>query len=425
MTEKEVTEKILNTPKLDLPPTLDRIKHLLSRLGNPERRIPAVHVAGTNGKGSMSTMIASSLRAAGYRVGLFTSPYINDFKERFIVDGACIPSDVFTRLASAVFVAAGDESYTQFELITAIGLSAFCEMACDIVVLECGLGGRYDATNAIPAPLVSVIGQIGYDHTAILGDTIEKISAEKSKIIKPGSLGVVMAPQSYPEAYPVLECEAFASGVPVVRADVSAARILSSDVTRLTFEYKGESFTSSLAAKYQLNNAIAAIETLRLLAKDGSFAISDDDIRAGLASAYIPARLEQIFYRPTVILDGAHNIDGLTALRESLIGFGPYHLMIGMLRDKEPDVALRKLLDGNSDVLSATTVTPSTPRAMPAGELADILRALTTAPVYTADSISDGVRDILARVGDDEKIICCGSLYIMGDVRRAFMGELK
>lgn len=428
MTEKQAIDRILSVPKTDITPTLARIRKLLRKLGSPQDSLKFIHVAGTNGKGSISTMIASALTHAGIRTGLFTSPYINDFKERFIIDGAPVDSKIFTDFAEAVFFAAGNDEYSQFELITAIGMLIFAHEGCGVTVLECGLGGRFDATNVIAPPIVSVIGQIGYDHMQILGNTIERIATEKSKIIKNGTYATVIAPQTYPESYRVFEGEAFLQNVPLKKVSLDDAKLTQYSLHKLKFDYKDESYTSSLVAKYQLNNCITAIEALKAIDESGALNIGNDAIHRGIAHAYIPARLEVICRRPTVILDGAHNADGMRALHDSLTAIGKERLshiriIVGLLEDKNPDTSLRELLRGDLDIAEIITVTPKTPRACPCEKLAAIIREITDSSAITvtaAGSPEDGLYRALTCAGERDNILCCGSLYMMGVLRRTF-----
>lgn len=305
---------------------LDRIRELLDRLGRPQDRLRFVHVAGTNGKGSTCVFLASVLHAAGYRTGLFTSPYIETFEERIRVDGRNIGADDL--MAATLEVRKQAEAMadhpTEFELMCAVALVHFARCACDVVVLEVGLGGRFDATNVIDAPEVSVIARIGLDHTALLGTTLAAIAGEKAGIVKPGA-PVVSYPQE-PEAMDVVRKAAAEAGVSLAVPDFSRlsmeplrlAELQAQQAPCRTFSYAGfRNLQTALLGAYQPANAALAIEAIGVLRSHG-WDVSGEAVRSGIASARWPGRFEVVARRPLFIVDGGHNPQGARALVDTL-----------------------------------------------------------------------------------------------------------
>lgn len=429
MTEQSALERIYALPRFrGGVRSLAPLASLLTALGEPQRALRFVHVAGTNGKGSVSTMTASVLTEAGYRVGLYTSPYINTFRERFQINGKPIGVRPFIAAVRAVFNALskldGREALSQFDVVTAIGLLLFAEEKCDIVVLECGLGGRLDATNVIGAPLVCAITNIGYDHTDVLGDTIEKITAEKCGILKRGTGCAVLAPQDYAAATDVFEERAFSLGIPIraaTLADISLSRV---GFGSLGFTYRGMPYRTRLAAPYQAKNAATALEILFAL-RDAGFVIDDGAIARGLLRAFIPARLELCGISPLILLDGAHNPDGMRALSNTMEilseQYGRLFCLVGVLEDKNPAQTLAAFFD--SPLLSArvgavATITPSTPRAASAERVADILRGmLKDVSVSAYGDARAAMISLLDKMGEGDLLLAFGSLYSMGALR--------
>ena len=400
---------------------LGRTYELLERLGNPQDCLKFVHVAGTNGKGSTCAFTAEILQQAGYKVGLFTSPYIITFEERIRVDGVNIPYDRLHDITLKVKAAAEamSEHPTEFELMTAVGFKYFAEEACDICVVEVGLGGRLDSTNIIASPEVCVITPIALDHTGMLGDTLGAIAGEKAGIIKPGC-PVVSAAQE-PEAREVIERVAAENGCPIRFVDLAA---LSGGVDDFTYRSR-EHLQSSLLGSYQIENAALAIEIADALAEVG-WNVSDADVRAGLANTRWPGRFERVRRNPDVIIDGGHNPQGATALARSLDDVYPgrkVHFIVGILADKDYRTMLHTMLPYAASV---TTVTPPSPRALDAADLA--AAAVEAAgdlgiAVAAGEGAAEGVAiqpaesyeaalAALAPKLDAEDVVCmCGSLY--------------
>ncbi len=274
---------------------LERIRALMEALGHPERRLRFVHVAGTNGKGSTCAYLESVLRAAGHRVGMFTSPYIERFEERIQLDGVPISSDDLRRVtlavrdaAEAVAAATGDHP-TEFELMTAVAFTYFDQARCDIVVAEVGLGGRLDSTNVIERPEAAVVTRIGLDHTDVLGDTLAAVAGEKAGIVKPGS-PVVSWPQE-PEAMAVVEAAARRAGCELYVANFAEGEVLPLSGTTRPFSYRGERYETALLGSYQPYNAMVALEAVQVLRERG-WRLPQEAVRRGIAEARWPGRFE-------------------------------------------------------------------------------------------------------------------------------------
>ena len=398
-------------------PGLDRIRTLLEALGNPHQKLQFVHIAGTNGKGSTAAMVDSCLRAAGYKVGMFTSPFINRFNERIQVNGVPIPDQDLVQLVEQVQPAAQamEDVPTEFELITALGMLYFVQQNCDIVVLEVGLGGALDSTNIIPPPACAVITALGMDHVKELGPTLADIAAAKAGIIKPGS--PVVSYGGEPEADKVIADTARAQGAPLTVVDFSRLQLRSASLDGLVFDFDGlEGLTLPFLASYQARNAAVAITALRALCGRG-WNISDQAIRQGLAQVRWPGRFELLRRDPPFLLDGSHNAHGMRAtvasLRERFPG-EKFVFLISIMADKDWDKMLQLLLPLAKCFV---TVTAPSPRAIPAPDLAAQIRAMGGA-AEPADTIPAGVAraDALAAGGP---VAALGTLYFSGDVRRA------
>ncbi len=413
---------------------LDRTREMMKRLGNPQDKLKFVHVAGTNGKGSVCAYLDSALRQAGYKVGLFTSPYIETFEERIRVNGENIPLDALTQVTLQVrdvaeaMAAEGPEHHpTEFEMMTAVMLVYFAQCECDICVVEVGLGGRLDSTNIIAAPECCVIVRIGLDHTDLLGETTAEIAAEKAAIIKPGT-SVVSWPQDK-DALAEIEAACSAAAAPLVVADLGkleqeAVRIdLSEDASTAlptrSFTYKGEAFETQLLASYQPANATLAIEALRALRQRG-WNISEDALASGIRLAQWPGRFEVMQRKPLVIVDGGHNPQGAAVLAETLRDVLPESkpvFIAGILADKDFGGMLEAVVDLGA---AFVCVTPPNPRALAAEELAAAILALDgDARVQVASSFEEAVAQAFDLAGEDGVVCAFGSLYSIHDLKQA------
>lgn len=400
MNYKETLDYIHSLGMFSHPAGLERIKKLLNALDNPQDRFPAIHIAGTNGKGSVSVMVAAALKKEGYKVGLFTSPYIVDFRERITANGEFISEDDLCRLAERV--KATNIAVTEFEFITAVGFLYFAETGCDIVVAETGLGGRLDATNTLKNVPVSVITKIGLDHTAILGNSIEEITREKCGIIKNNKV-VTVGTQSK-EALRVIKEFSPDAIIP------ETPKTLSTDISGNTFIYKGEEFSTGLIGEFQIENAAAAIEVLR----NCGFKISDASIKWGIKNAFIPARMEILSQSPLTMLDGAHNPDGASALAKFMEKYsGKITALIGVMKDKDYKDVLSLTL---KHCKSVVCVTPNDlPRALKGDELMKEAKEYCS-DVISANTLLEGFEIAKAKAGKDP-IFIFGSLYLASNIR--------
>ena len=299
-------------------PGLTRTRTLLAALGDPHKKLQFVHVAGTNGKGSTAAMLASCLQAAGYRVGLYTSPFINRFNERIQINGQQIPDEALVALVEQVKPAADamEDVPTEFEIITALGMLYFAQQQCDIVVLEVGLGGTLDSTNVIETPACAVITALGMDHVKELGPTLADIAAAKAGIIKPGC--PVVSYGGAPEADAVLRRVAAQQNAPLTEVDFAKLQITGGDLDAVTFSFDGlDGVRLPLIGSYQPRNAALAITALRVLRQHG-WNIPESAIRTGLEQVSWPGRFELLRHSPAFVLDGSHNAHGMRATVQSL-----------------------------------------------------------------------------------------------------------
>lgn len=400
-------------------PGLDRIKELCSGLGDPQNTLKFIHVGGTNGKGSVCCMLDSVLRAEGYKVGLYTSPYITRFNERIRVNGESIPDSTLARLTERVKAVADRmaDKPTEFELITAIAFEYFKEEGCHVVVLEVGMGGRLDATNIIDRPLLSIITGIALDHTAFLGDSIEKIAVEKAGIIKENSVALYGGEDQAAEAV-IAETAAKMQSI-LYNTDYSELKITNFNLNGSSFNYRSrQAIHISMLGGYQPRNAAIVLDALDLLTKAG-LSVSEEAIRRGISEAKWPARFEIIQSKPTVIFDGAHNPQGIAAAVESVKSyFGEKRVVVltGVLRDKDYTAIARSI---SEIALCAFTITPDNPRALSADKYAHILeeRGVSALPCY---SINEAVSLAINTAGEnDTALLCLGSLYTYGEIIEA------
>ena len=399
-------------------PGLERINALLDRMGHPERQCKFVHVTGTNGKGSTCAMVASILRKAGYKTGLYTSPYLIRFNERIQVNGEqisdqdiCELTEYIKPMAEAVF-----ERPTEFEMVTALGFEYFARQHCDIVVCEVGMGGEFDATNVILPPEAAVICNIGLDHTEVLGDTLEKIAATKAGIIKPGCDAVIYREKPSVEAVFEERCEKL--GVPLHKADFDSLQLLSHSLEGQVFDWERfKSLRLPLLGEHQLHNAAVALTTARVLQKRG-WRITDENIREGIETVRWPGRFELMRREPMFIIDGGHNPQCIEALVKNIEDYLPGReltVLTGVLGDKDFHCMYRDVARYAKEFI---TITPANPRALPAERLAEYLRQFGR-PVTACESAGEGVRLAVEHAGRDGVVLCYGSLYMIGDIDAA------
>lgn len=407
--------------RFGVQPGLDRVCALSAFLGNPQQDLAFIHVAGTNGKGSTSTMLSEVFRAAGHTVGLYTSPYVLTFRERMQVNSKMISEEELSVLAKTVQNAVrkcNDINIfpTEFEVVTAAAFYYFKQKNCDIVILEVGLGGRFDATNIIARPEASVITSVSFDHVGVLGDTLEKIAGEKAGIIKNGV--PVVTSDNQPDAVKsVLMHEAAEKNAPLYFAE-GTLPFVRETLNGTSVQWQGRELTIPFAGAHMVENACLVLQTVALCAE--KWHIAQQHVLDGIAAARIPARIEKLSDQPLIILDGSHN-DGSTAalaqvLRCNLKGKRILALM-GMMADKEVEKALANLLPCFAAVL---TVSPSNPRAMDALQLAELVRKNGVEATACKD-LSDAVVQALKCLPAYDALVVCGSLYLAADVREKFI----
>ncbi len=415
----EVLSRIESLRVFGPRPGLERMKKLMARLQNPQEKLKFIHIAGTNGKGTTCELLASVLRSAGYRTGLFVSPHVSDFRERIQINGAMIPKDGLCSAAETVFpeaekLAAEGYGITEFELITAIALLWFALQSCDIVVLEVGLGGRLDATNVISCPLVSVITALSLDHTKILGDTIERIAVEKCGIIKPGGV-TVCYPEQPPAALEVIRQTCAERDNRLVLPSIQELSVEAMNLSGSDLRYHGMKMHLPFLGEHQVKNAAVALSVLESLESLG-WRIPEPAYQAGFAAARLPARLEVLSRNPIVLLDGAHNPGGTAALAEAIRRYLPgkrVSAVMGMMEDKDVRTAVQNLAGLFTRVFATA---PESSRAMPAEKLAELWNSLGT-PAYPTEIAIDAFRMAIQGAGSEEAVVICGSLYLAGELR--------
>lgn len=409
-------------PRLSGEPGLDRMKALLAALGDPQKRGRYVHIAGTNGKGSVAAFTANILQKAGFKTGLTISPYVLDFRERFQIDGQMIPPETLERLAAKVRAAAETlaETPVQFEAVTALALCWFDEEHCDIAVLETGLGGRFDATNAVENTLVAAITRIDLDHTELLGDTVEKIAAEKAGIVKPGCIAVTY-PVQEKEALQAIAAACIREKADLVAPEAEDIHLRRGGLFENRMEYGGYEVNLTLPGAHQACNAAMAIEIALALWRQG-LDIPDEAILEGLEATRFPARIEVLRRQPLVLLDGSHNPAGAAALAATLkaqrLPQKPA-AVLGVLADKAAGEMLRALGESFSTIYA---VTPDCPRAMSADELARLAsQELPEVPAYPCADLGQALDTAL---GLPQGAVVCGSLYLAAQARPMLLERL-
>ena len=396
-------------------PGLGRTQALLEKMGNPEKKLKFIHIAGTNGKGSTAAMLAAILQNAGYRTGLYTSPYILRFNERMQVNGASIADGELAQITEFVqpLADALAEHPTEFELVTCIAMEYFARQKCDIVVLEVGLGGEFDSTNVIDAPEAAVIVNIGLDHMSVLGDTVEEIAKAKAGIIKPGCDCVLYAQEASVEAVIAQACAT--ANARLHRAGMDELRLLSHGLDGQRFDWKDLSALHlPLLGEHQLHNASVVLTTIEVLRGRG-WNISEDAVRRGLTEVTWPGRFQLMRRDPLFIIDGGHNPQCLEALVQAIRDYLPGQkltFLCGCMADKDYAEMFGELAPYAKEFV---TITPNNPRSLSADALAKSLRERGMIASSCA-TIADGVRTAIERAGSNGAVCACGSLYMISDV---------
>ena len=418
MTYEETLKYIHSVQWRGSKPGLSRTRELLARIGNPQKKLKFVHVAGTNGKGSTAALVASVLHAAGYRTGLYTSPYIGRFNERLQVDGEQIPDEELAALTDELRPLADsmEDQPTEFELITAMGFLWFARRACDIVVLEVGLGGELDSTNVISCPELAVLTAMGYDHMAVLGKTMREIAQAKAGIIKGG---IVVSYGNEPEAEAVFQQKCAETGASLMYPNFDSLQLLSYDLTGQNFSFSGwKNLCISLVGAYQMKNAAVALTAIEALRRKG-WEISENAVREGLNQASWPARFEVLGRHPVFIVDGGHNPQGVKAAAESLRRLFPrgnITFLMGVMADKDVGGMVTEVVPLAKEFF---TVRPENPRSMSAEELEKRL-CLVGTKATACGTVTEGVRAAIRSAGKDGVVCALGSLYMAGDVKKAY-----
>ena len=394
-------------------------KHMLEQLGNPQSGIPFVHVAGTNGKGSTTAFLCKILEQTGKKIGMFTSPHLVDFEERIRINGVYISKDDVTRLGNQLLSMEFELPPTMFDYCLAMAVLYFKEQKCDLMVMETGIGGRYDSTNALGIPEVAIITTIGFDHMGILGNTLEEIAGEKAGIMKPGC--PVVTTEQQPQVLEVfLKNFAKVNGL----QDGTAIYKLSREDCR----YVGGISTKMVASTYQIENSALASLAARVLFdkwnREGilvtTAAERENFIQTGIRTAFWKGRLELVNEHPFFMIDGAHNSNGVWALRESLRELYPdekFHFIMGVMADKDYEEMIEALLPLAIDFV---TVTPESNRALQSKDLAECIRRKGVEARYV-DDMEEVIRPLLKKespVETQEKTIAFGSLYFIGAIEK-------
>lgn len=406
---------------------LDRMMQLMAELNHPEQTLSCIHVAGTNGKGSICAYMSQILQEAGYRVGVFTSPHLERINERIQINGQQILTNDLIRLTEMVqpivaqLEAERGETFYSFEIFTAIALLYFQQQQPDIVILETGVGGRIDATNVITKPLVSIIGSIGHDHMHVLGTDLTAIAQHKAGIIKPNCPAVI-----YPVQEKIRSIFATVSNeldAPLTQLDTDQVNIKASMFGQQVFDYKAWSdLTIQLSGIHQVYNAMVAIEAVQVL-KRQSYTISVEAMYLGLSKAHWSGRLEQLSDRPFVLVDGAHNEEGVTMLKQSLIQIAPdtkWTLFVGMMADRNYMIISEQMMDISTQCF---VLSPDSERGFDPTVVAKRLTnsGLSTTVIPDIQAIKQYIE---TEAADDEHIVIFGSLYLVGDILSLYKNSL-
>lgn len=427
MDYKNAIEKINSLNKYGMKLGLERMEKLLKLLFNPQDKIRFIHVAGTNGKGSICNMVASILKDSGYKTGLFISPYVIDFRERIQINNKMISEQEVINLVEKIMPIAEEmslhgDAVTEFEFITAMAFKYFYDTKCDIVVLEVGLGGRYDSTNVIKNPLLSVITSISYDHENILGDTLGKIAFEKCGIIKEG-IDTIMYQSQEKEVIATVKKVCNDKNSKLILSKDPSIEVLNAGIDYTHIEYKQIQIKIPFAGIHQVKNVSVVLSIIENL-KEKGFNIQSSNIKNGIENAKFPARIEILNKEPLIILDGSHNPSGIKALSEFIKSFVKKKKIIGivgMLKDKDVNSSLLSIEGIFSKVIA---VTVNNDRAMQSTDLKNILINYCT-DVHSINSINDALNYVRRLLDSDTAVIIFGSLYLASCARDLIAKNFK
>ena len=428
MTYQEALDFIHSTHKFSIKLGLDNVSHLLNLMGNPQENLAYIHVAGTNGKGSTSSYLNQMLIAAGYKVGLYTSPFLEVFNERMRINNANIPDTELAEITTFVkkcidrMLADGLNHPTEFEIVTAIAFEYYSREKVDVVVLEVGMGGRLDSTNVIQNPLVSIITPVDLDHVEYLGDTIGKIAAEKAGIVKPGC-SVVIHPQEI-EAMKVIEEICRKNGSHFTLAPMDEIKILNVSDQGTDFEVSGETYHIRMLGEHQTRNATVALTAVKILNQEGVLNISKEAVMKGLAEANWPGRMEIMCRNPLVLIDGAHNLHGAKGLSQAvgkLFKDRDIVAVVGILGDKDVSGILEEMMPLCKTVICTE---PDNPRKMSAENLEKQVKAFDEnsresahVKTFVEPDVKKAFEKALEIATPDSVVILFGSLYMIGHAR--------
>lgn len=412
MNFNESVEYIHSLLALGIKPGLERISMLLDLLDNPQDKLKIVHIAGTNGKGSTSTMISNMLIADGHKTGLFTSPYVIDFCERIQINGENVDKNIFAECVTEVRekieeLNKKDIIITEFEAITVSAFLCFLKAKCEYVVLEVGLGGRFDATNVVKKPEAVVITSISLDHIAILGDTIEKIAFEKCGIIKE-NIPVITSSNQTDDAIKVITETCKDKNCNLIITNPQKAEIKKDTIFGTEFVYENSTYKTRLTGNHQLENTVNAIECAKVLD------INNKSIRQGIENTTMIARMEVIGENPLIIRDGGHNEGCANALHDFLTKYNVQNInmLIGLMADKDVEGYVQKIAPLCKSVV---TVTPSNPRALNGNKLKEITEKYCENTIFI-NNPKEGYKYILSGAKENDTVLVCGSFYLMSDI---------
>lgn len=441
MNYQEIINIIENKRRFGNLPGVVICEKLLAEVGNPQKDLPCIHIAGTNGKGSTAAFLREICKEAGIKAGVFTSPHLIDFTERIQINGTRIPEEDVVRLGERLLALELDIHPTMFDYCLAMAMLYFKEQSCQLVILETGLGGRLDSTNVIDAPLVSIITKIGYDHTNVLGETLAEIAAEKAGILKKGTRAIIESQEASALNVITEKCQELEISYKVIDAgkilpvENGFSYPMESSYTRqpetsytptMPGVHRSEtSYTLTMLGTHQRENALAAILAARELIELG-YPITEENLHQGIAKATWNGRMELISRYPYLLIDGAHNGHGVDALVKSLKELYPdekFHFIMGVLADKDYKKMAEQILPIAAKV---TTVTPESSRALQAEELAEYIREFGV-EAQSAENLEEVFgRFLTQEIGEDSgrKTVVFGSLYFIGEIRKLFQLDI-
>ena len=422
MDYEESLEYIANFPRFKKEPSLEEMKLLLAELGDPQNKLRSINVAGTNGKGSTVAMLSSVLSTAGYKTGRYISPYVLEFRERMMINGKMIGKKRLAKIVETVKEKADNllakgVVLNAFEITTACAMLWFAEEECDFVVLEAGLGGRFDATNTVPEPILQIITAVGLDHMEQLGDTVAKITAEKCGILRPGCT-LLTSPGQEQEALAVMLNKCAELDATFVTGAAGRAKIVSCDASGMDILVGKTELALSLGGRHQINNLLTVYSAISIL-REKHFVIKDEHLVEGIAATRFPARFELCSKEPMVILDGAHNPQAAKALAENVREFLPEKrtLICGMMADKDCETVIAEISPCFEHVI---TVPVENPRMIKPEKLAETARKYC-ANVEARDNAKDTLAEVLENLKNDEALVVAGSLYLASELRPMLM----